>query len=217
MTTRVKTGGRKPGSLDKQARLLVSADLAGSILETFRQLGGTAAMVTWAADNKTVFYTQILSRLMPAPQKDEPDTVNNFNTQINNMTDREAACRIAYVLNAAVYGDPSVTVEHEAPLAERVPEEPPQRMYQGVPWRPPADVPDMLPPDPERERWASELPLSEQERADQKLIRQTKEASIVNYAGSSAEQGGGTARSPAHTDPRSAQRDRMLARRRELL
>ncbi|MHA6232726.1 hypothetical protein [Pseudomonas fluorescens group sp. PF-69] len=218
---KIPGSGRVAGkSLDKQARQLVSADLAGSILATFEMLGGTAAMVEWAHDNKSIFYTQILSRLMPAPQKDDDSTINNY-TQINNLSDRDAAVRVAFALSTALYGDPSVTVEHDAPLVERVPEEPPQRMYQGVPWRAPADAPGMLPPEPmtpQEAEWAAGLPLTPAERANQKLIRQTKEASITNYAGSSSEQGGGAAHSrPVERDPRGEQRDRILARRRSEL
>jgi hypothetical protein len=183
-------------------------------------LGGTAAMVEWAHDNKSIFYTQILSRLMPAPQKDdEPSggTYNQFN--ISNISDRDAAMRIAFVLNSAVHGNPALAVNPELDIpAERVPVTP-QEYINPPRWRAPADAPDMPEPmTPQEAEWAASLPLSPAERADQKLIRQTREASIENYHGSSAEQGCGAARSrPAERDPRSGQRDRMLARRRELL
>lgn len=98
-----KTGGRIAGkSLDRQARALVSADLAGSILSTFEQLGGTADMVKWARQNRTVFYTQILARLMPAPQKDDPDVQINQQINVGNMTELEGAMRVAYALNFAL-------------------------------------------------------------------------------------------------------------------
>ena len=104
-----KTGGRIKGkSLDRGARQLVSSELAGSILETFEQLGGTADMVKWARDNRTVFYTQVLSRLMPAPQKSDDDSGGNTFTQINNYADeRGAALRVAFALSKALHGDPS--------------------------------------------------------------------------------------------------------------
>lgn len=108
-----KTGGRQKGALDKQQRQLVSAELGYSILATFEMLGGTAAMLEWASENKTIFYTQILARLMPAPQKDDPDAVTTIN--INNLSEMEAARRVAFMLAKATYADPTVSVEHEPP------------------------------------------------------------------------------------------------------
>jgi hypothetical protein len=90
---------------------LVSADLAGSILATFEQLGGTADMVKWAAANRTVFYTQILARLMPAPQKDDPDV--QVNIQNNNFTELEAAMRVAYALNLALHAQRELEEQRE--------------------------------------------------------------------------------------------------------
>jgi hypothetical protein len=99
-----KTGGRVAGkSLDRQARALVSSELAGSILATFEMLGGTAAMVEWAADNQTVFYTQVLARLMPAPQRDDPDIQLNQQINIGAMSAVEAGMRVAYALNLALH------------------------------------------------------------------------------------------------------------------
>lgn len=96
-----KSGGRVKGSLDRQQRQLVSGELAYSILATFELLGGTQAMLEWSRANQTVFYTQILPRLFPAPQKEDVDGAT-FNTQINFPgslnPDVEAARRIAYAL-----------------------------------------------------------------------------------------------------------------------
>lgn len=94
----VKSGGRVAGkSLDKHQRQLVSSELAGSIMTVFAMLGSTQAMYEWAEKNQTVFYTQILSRLMPAPQRDDPDVqVNQVN--ISHLTNLEAATRIAFAL-----------------------------------------------------------------------------------------------------------------------
>ena len=215
-----KSGGRVAGgkSLDKQARQLVSSELAGSILETFRQLGGTADMVSWAANNRTTFYTQILARLYPAPQKDDEAGNNTFN-QFNLGGDSfESARRVAFLLSSAMHPDPSVVIEHDIP-AERASVEPviPQEMPR---WRPPSDAPDMTEPelDPERAEWAASLPLTPEERRDQALVRETREVTIESYHGSSAEQGHGAAQrsDPVDRDPRAAQRDRML-RRNQLL
>lgn len=201
-----KTGGRVKKSLDKQQRQLVSAELAHSILATFEMLGGTAAMVEWAADNKTVFYTQILSRLMPAPQKDDPDNVYNTQVNIGDMSNMEAARRVAFALAAATYPDPSL-----APPEDAVEPMTPQKACD---WRdptPPEPVDMSSPYDADRAKWAESLSLP----PDQKLVQNTKTESLATYAGSSREQGGAVHRSNHVPDPRAAARDRMLARRRK--
>lgn len=204
---KVPGSGRQKKSLDRQQRQLVSAQLAHSILATFEMLGGTAAMVEWAHGNQTVFYTQILSRLMPAPQKD-PDIEINVNPSANSMSEREAAIRIAFVLNSAVYqGEP-------APVAERVPdaETTPQAACD---WRAPVQPAPQGPPDPDRQRWIDELSLTPQERADNALIRETREVSLESYAGSASEQGGSSIPRPSRVDrPTVAEK---LRRRRDLL
>jgi hypothetical protein len=88
-------------------------------------------------------------------------------------------------------------------------------------WRPPDDAP-LLQPEPidnlDRERWVAELPLTPEERADQKLVRETRETTLENYRGGSpAEQGGTVRHSSPDRDPRGEQRARMLARRRDQL
>lgn len=210
-----KSGGRVVKSLDRQARTLVSNQLAHSILATFEMLGGTAAMVEWAHGNKTVFYTQILSRLMPAPQKDEADI--QVNQQFNfDSSPAECARRVAFALALGVYDDPSRAIEAERDIPEFSPNM----------WRPPTDAPHLAEPsstpyeapiDPERSRWAADLALSPGERRAADVIRDTHESSIESYRGCDAQQALGPVHSPnSHQrDPRAAQRDRMLQRRRK--
>lgn len=54
-----KTGGRKPGSQNKATIAVKEA-----FREAFELLGGTQALVVWAADNPTAFY-QLYSKLIP--------------------------------------------------------------------------------------------------------------------------------------------------------
>lgn len=54
-----KTGGRKPGSLNKN-----SARIKDSILNVFDRLGGDEAFFLWAQDNKTDFY-KMTQKLIP--------------------------------------------------------------------------------------------------------------------------------------------------------
>lgn len=54
-----KTGGRKPGSLNKTTKAFKEA-----VLDAFNQIGGTEALVLWGMENQTEFY-KIASRLIP--------------------------------------------------------------------------------------------------------------------------------------------------------
>jgi hypothetical protein len=54
-----KTGGRKPGTPNKTTVAVKEA-----FRKAFDDLGGTAALVTWAQENPTQFY-QLYSKLIP--------------------------------------------------------------------------------------------------------------------------------------------------------
>lgn len=54
-----KTGGRKPGSLNKTTVAVKEA-----FRDAFELLGGTGALVVWASENPTQFY-QLYSKLIP--------------------------------------------------------------------------------------------------------------------------------------------------------
>lgn len=216
---KVAGSGRQKGSLDAGQRKLITAEMAGDLLAVYRRLGGIAWLEKFARENPAEFLRQGLSRLFPAPVKDdEPGTVNNY-TQINNLSDKEIACRVAFALAKGTFGDPAINLEHKTPLVERVPED--QHEYVSPPrWRPPVDVPDMPEPveDPERERWASELPLTPEERRDQALVRNTKESSLETYAGGAGEQGGGLVERQSNSKPSGSELCRRLSRRgRDLL
>ena len=211
----VKSGGRVAGkSLDKTERIKITGEMAGSILQVFERLGGVDFLYRWAKKNETAFVNSCLARLMsPMPRDGDGDTT--YNTQVNvgnaNMGEFEAARRVAFCLSKAAYE--GGLIEAEIAPQEAMPR-----------WIPPTDAPDMLPPDPvpdpDRERWASEIPLTPQERADAKLIRQTREASLETYAGSVAEQGGGGQRQPVAVTKRTVNQirsDQMRNRRDDLL
>jgi hypothetical protein len=220
MTARIgapKTGGRRKGSLDKGERQLVSAELGYSILATFEMLGGTAAMLEWAAENKTVFYTQILSHLMPPPQRDEgAEVVNNTQINVNNLSDREAAVRVAFALSKAVYdSEPAPAIEHEPVFAPNA-------------WQPPTDAPSMPDPrlapkepeplDEDHQRWINELPLTDEQRRDNAICRETRACTLETYPGGAGEQPGTEVRRPTSTrKPSAGELCRRLSRRGELL
>lgn len=99
-----KTGGRVKGSLDRQARALITNEMAHDVLLTYRALGGvTGFLIPWAKANPGLFVQQCLSRLMPAPPKEDPDAVNNTQINIGSMSDFEAGRRIAFALAKAMH------------------------------------------------------------------------------------------------------------------
>jgi hypothetical protein len=59
MAKGVKTGGRRPGSLNKTTVAVKEAFRAA-----FDELGGVEALVGWARENETQFY-QLYSKLIP--------------------------------------------------------------------------------------------------------------------------------------------------------
>jgi len=59
MAKGIKTGGRKPGSVNK-----VTASVKAALSEAFERLGGVDGLVAWAASNKDTFYT-MWSKSMP--------------------------------------------------------------------------------------------------------------------------------------------------------
>jgi hypothetical protein len=171
-------------------------------------------LLEFAKNNPGEFIRSGLSRLWPAPQKDDPDFVQNNQFNVNNLSEMESARRVAFALAKAAH-----QLEQEQQVVAEVS---PQEPYPDVPsWRPPDDAP-LLQPEPidnlDRERWVAELPLTPEERADQKLVRETRETTLENYRGGSpAEQGGTVRHSSPDRDPRGEQRARMLARRRDQL
>ncbi|MFG0351913.1 hypothetical protein ACF8LD_12890 [Pseudomonas sp. zbq_5] len=173
-------------------------------------------MLSWASANRTVFYTQVLSRLFPAPQKDDPDVQVNTQVNIGNMSDFEAAQRIAFALAKATHEQALPVIEAERAV--------PEPAFDPHVWTPPVDEPDMKDPgqlpeasDPAYTRWIEELPLTDEQRADNALIRNTLEANISTYVGSSAEQFDAPRR-PSASQPSVGDRRRaIMARRRDLL
>ena len=129
-------------------------------------------------------------------------------------------------LAVGAYDNPALAPVDITPVETVQPED----AYIPNQWTPPTDAPDMpepanlsesyqLPPlDPGRERWANELPLTPQERADRSLVRETQAANISSYPGSGAEQGGHGQRPQVAGKPTAAQLCSRLSRRgRDLL
>lgn len=98
-----KRGGRVRGSLDRQQRTVVTAQMAADILDVYNLLGGPSFLYRWACENPSSFVNGPLSRLLPsAPKPDDeapPGPVFNF----NNLSDFEAARRVAFLLAAGAH------------------------------------------------------------------------------------------------------------------
>lgn len=201
---KVPGSGRKKGSLDKSARLLITETMAGDILKVYKRLGPDWLFEV-AKTRPDLFINQCLSRLLPPAFKDGADVELYQQVNIGDMSNMEAARRVAFALAAATYPDPSL-----APPEDAVEPMTPQKACD---WRdptPPEPVDMSSPYDVDRAKWTESLSLP----PDQKLVQNTKTESLATYAGSSAEQGGAVHRSNHAPDPRAAARDRMLARRR---
>ncbi|WP_442757788.1 MULTISPECIES: hypothetical protein [unclassified Pseudomonas] len=227
----VKTGGRVAGkSLDKNERIRITGEMAGNILAVFERLGGEDFLYRWAKENQTAFVNSCLSRLMPPMPKDDPDIQINQQFNTNNMSEFEAARRVAFMLAKATHGQDEqelppvmeavrVTSSRPAPEPVEQPQMSPQEACRwGAPDQPnPSLHQDDLERDMARERWAASLHLTPEERADRELIRNTRECSLETYHGSSAEQFDTPTR-PSSRQLSPGERCRALSRRgRDLL
>lgn len=174
MTARIgspKTGGRVKGSLDKGERAIVTSQMANDLLLVYRKLGGVKWLLKFAQEQPGEFVRQGLSRLFPAPQKDDPDVLiqQQFNT---NLSDRDAAVRIAFAL---AKGMQDITMT-------------PQQACK-IPELPPLVYPEPT-EDPDRQQWGESLKLSDEERRDAAIVRETNECkNLEAYHGTAAEQG----------------------------
>lgn len=149
---RTPGSGRKRGSLDRAQRNLLTERMAGDIMRVYQRLGGVKWLLQFAQDNPAEFLRQGLSRLFPAPIKEDPDI--QLNQQINFDGDPvEQARLIAFALakGAQALG--------QDPVADRQP-------YVHLAQDPagPSVYPTDPGQDPLREQWAQEVTLTPEER-----------------------------------------------------
>lgn len=169
-----KTGGRRPGSPNKNQ---LTEDMRKSIVAVFKKMGGTKWLLDWAKENETEFVRLVLTRILPAPSRDDsPNLVINTGPQVNvdTLTDMQAASRIAFALAQA---------EHQMREIEVLPVEQPKPP-------PPVKV-EPLPPYEPPSSFNENLTLQEQaERAAaHELVANTLDCDISSYHGGGAEQG----------------------------
>lgn len=95
-----KTGGRVVGSKNK---LAVTDRMRNDILSVYAGLGGVSFLLEWAQKNPTEFIKHCWSRIAPPMPREEPELASQTNINVNNLDSFEAARRIAFVLNKALY------------------------------------------------------------------------------------------------------------------
>gem|GEM_PF-3428923 len=220
-TGQPKTGGRKKGTLDKGERQIISDGLAGDLLAVYKKLGGVKWLLEFAKNNPAEFIRQGLSRLLPAPQKEGDDTGGNHNTQNNyyNLTPLEAAQRVAFALSvgARELEKQAPVIEAERVTASRAPDpEPEISPQEACRWGPP-DQPNPSPDlelDRARQHWIDELPLTDEQRAEKALVRETVERDITNYRGGSSAEQYDAPRRPSADRPTPGDRRRAIMSRR---
>lgn len=96
--------GRRKGSIDLAERKLLSDKMAADLMECYERMGGVEYLVKIATDDPKTFLAQGLSRLFPAPLRDDPEILlqqlNQYN--IDGISNFEAARRIAFALSRAM-------------------------------------------------------------------------------------------------------------------
>ncbi|MNZ29419.1 hypothetical protein D3C78_466670 [compost metagenome] len=91
--------------------------MAADLIYCYETLGGREWLLTFARDQPAEFLRQGLSRLFPAPQRDDADQVSQSLTiNAGNLSDVEAARRIAFALSQGLN-----SLQPEPVTAERVP------------------------------------------------------------------------------------------------
>ena len=113
--------GRKRGSIDREQRKVLTDRMSADLMWCYGKLGGRTWLLEFAKAQPAEFIRQGLSRLWPAPQRDDPDVVNNT-INVNTMSELEAARRVAFSLAKAIYPDPSLAPVDVTPLREPVAE-----------------------------------------------------------------------------------------------
>ncbi|MCY1423552.1 hypothetical protein D9M71_392660 [compost metagenome] len=201
----VKTGGRKPGSLDKQARTLINDQLANDILSVYEKLGGQKFLLLWARENQTEFIRQCWARLAPAFPKESPDTVQNTQINIDATSEMEAGRRVAYLLASA-----AAKMDLPAEPAQRVIEQDPMpRQLDPI-----VEATPQAHDEPEGPASYGHAHASYQEWVNDLRKTDHERAAEAEVHGSSAEQGVGGLRSGVSTQPPTTVAGRLRGRRR---
>lgn len=117
-----KTGGRQKGSIDREQRKLLTDRMAADLMYCYAKLGGRNWLLAYAREQPGEFIRQGLSRLFPAPQRDDPDAQINV-LSVGSLSDLDAAMRVAFALERGL----RAAQEQQPPVIEAEPAEPPHR------------------------------------------------------------------------------------------
>src|SRR3990167_5593047 len=144
--------GRKRGSLDREARQLLSGKMAAAIWKTYRELG-EGWLTQLARDKPELFCSIFLQRLLPPALKDPADDSPLVNLNFSGDP-TEAARRIAYALAAGAQAQDKPVAEHaDVPYSQLAREDLDPRAVCHV------DA-----PDPEREAFYREVQQTPEDR-----------------------------------------------------
>jgi hypothetical protein len=196
-----KTGGRKRGSIDREQRKVLTDKMAADLVWAYQKAGGRELLLKIALENPIAFLQQGLSRLLPQPIREEPDIqINQQFNNVDSMSDREAASRVAFLLAKAAHDLEDANGTELEPYTY-------EPAYEARPDDPQDEAPDPAPVPTQarqdligdlpnsghpidyniraRDAWAQSLASTPEEQ----LVMDTKVCSIETYPGSSAEQG----------------------------
>lgn len=160
---RTPGSGRKRGSINRAERAELTDRMAKDLLTVYQRLGGVKWLLQFAKDQPAEFLRQGLSRLFPAPQKDDPDI--QINQQFNGIDGDpiELARRVAFSLAKAAnaLGQDAEVVADRVPYVSLAREDPsPQELLR------------VDQPDPAREAWAETVALSQEERLNRESLEE---------------------------------------------
>lgn len=173
VTPGTRLGGRKKGSLDLAERKLLTNRMASDLMTVYEKLGGVKWLLQFAKDNPAEFLRQGLSRLFPAPQKDDPDAVIN-QINVGNLSDIEAASRIAFALaKAGRQLDAPIDADPLVPDPDPVAQTPAPTAAPGQ-----TPMPTAAPSKPvaKDDAWRAMLPPTAAERDAQAATQQSPDA-----------------------------------------
>lgn len=144
--------GRRRGTLDKEARQMLSGKMAKAIYDTYLKLGNDW-LLKIAQDRPELFCSVFLQRLLPPALKDPADDAPLV--ALNFKGDpTEAARRVAFLLakGANELGQDAEVIAQRTPYVHLDPDPSPQELLR------------VDQPDPEHEAWAAQASLTQEER-----------------------------------------------------
>lgn len=155
--TKPPGSGRKRGSIDREARQMLSGKMAKAIYDTYVKLGPDW-LLKIAQDKPELFCSVFLQRLLPPALKDPNEDSPLVNVNIGSDP-IEAARRVAFALAMGLDAMGTDPTADRVPYVQLDPDPSPQELMR-----------QDLPPDPEHERWAQQVALTPEEKLNQETL-----------------------------------------------